>query len=134
MMGGEAIFVNWDPDQPGITFNAKYGTILIFKRTLDSLGFPDHYRFLFSPEDRLIAVQACRISDEGAHSLPPESIEGDYRIRSMDLVQFVYRVCGWNEKVSYRAAGVIISDEKAVQFDLSSAFQIYEGRLIKQTP
>lgn len=130
-MGGEAIFVNWDLEQPGITFSAKYGRILIFKRTLDLLGFPECYRFLFSPEDRLFAVQACRISDEGAHNLPPESVEGDYRVRSMDLVQFVYRVCGWNDKVSYRAAGVIVPEEKAVQFDLSSALELYEGRLIK---
>ncbi len=124
--------MSWDPEQPGITFSAKYGRILIFKRTLDLLGFPECYRFLFSPEDRLFAVQACKISDEGAHTLPPESIEGDYRVKSMDLVQFVYRVCGWNEKVSYRAAGAVIPEENVVQFDLSAALEIYEGRPIKQ--
>ena len=124
--------MSWDPEQPGITFSAKYGRILIFKRTLDLLGFPECYRFLFSPEDQLFAVQACKISDEGAHTLPPESIEGDYRVKSMDLVQFVYRVCGWNEKVSYRAAGAIIPEENVVQFDLSAALEIYEGRPIKQ--
>ena len=74
MLEGESIFVSWDPEQPGITFSAKYGRILIFKRTLDLLGFPECYRFLFSPEDQLFAVQACKISDEGSHTLPPESI------------------------------------------------------------
>ena len=131
MMGGEAIFVNWNLEQPGITFSAKYGRISILKKTLELLSYPEYYRFLFSPEDKLFAVQVCKIGDEGAHRLPLETIEENYEIKSMDLVQFVYGVCGWNKKVSYRVAGIMFAEEKTVQFDLCTALEIYEGRFVK---
>ena len=53
----------WDLKQPGISFNLTDGRITIFKSTLDIIGYPEYYRFLFSPEDRLFAVQKCGISD-----------------------------------------------------------------------
>lgn len=128
----ETPYINWDLEQPGISFSAKYGRISILKKTLEILGYPEYYRFLFSPEDRLFAVQACKISDEGAHRLPVETIEENYEIKSMDLVQFIFDVCGWNKKVSYRAAGMEIAEENTIQFDLSTALEISAGRFIKR--
>ena len=131
-MERETPYINWDLEQPGISFSAKYGRISILKRTLEMLGYPEYYRFLFSPEDRLFAVQVCKISDEGAHRLPVETIEENYEIKSMDLVQFIFDVCGWNKKVSYRAAGMEIAEENTIQFDLSTALEISAGRFIKR--
>ena len=131
-MERETPYINWDLEQPGISFSAKYGRISILKKTLEILGYPEYYRFLFSPEDRLFAVQACKISDEGAHRLPVETIEENYEIKSMDLVQFIFDVCGWNKKVSYRAAGMEIAEENTIQFDLSTALEISAGRFIKR--
>ena len=121
-------YVSWDLKQPGISFCLGEGRITLFKSTLDILGYPEHYRFLFSPEDRLFAVQKCGMSDPGSNRLG-ELKQDHYSVKTMDLVRFVYQSCGWQEKITYRAAGVAFPEDQAVQFDLAAAYEIHEGRV-----
>ena len=44
-------------------------------------------------------------------------------------MRFIFRGCGWKEKVTYRVAGKLNPAKKRVEFDLSEAFEIVEGRL-----
>lgn len=122
-------YISWDLKQPGISFSLADGRITIFKRTLDVLEYPEYYRFLFSPEDRLFAVQRCEMSDPGSNRLGDIG-QDNYSVKTMDLVRFVYQSCGWKPKITYRVAGVEFPEEGAMQFDLSAAYEIHEGRVL----
>ena len=123
-------YISWDYSIPGISFNVVSGRITIFKATLVALGYPEFYRFLFSPEDHIFGIESCGIDDEGAHRLPDEITREHYDIKSKDLVRFVYRTCGWQKKLTYRIPGVKSSpDYHQVYFDLRKAFEIHEGRM-----
>ena len=41
----------------GMTLNVDEGRITIFRSTLETLGWPSHYRFLYNPQMNQIAVQ-----------------------------------------------------------------------------
>ena len=121
-------FVSWDLKQPGISFCLADGRITLFKSTLDVIGYPEYYRFLFSPEDRLFAVQKCEMSDPGSNRLSRLE-QYHFAVKTIDLVRFVYQSCRWKEQITYRVAGVPFPEDKAVQFDLARAFEIHEGRV-----
>ena len=125
-------FISWDLKQPGISFCLTEGRITLFKSTLDNLGYPEYYRFLFSPEDRLFAVQKCGMNDPGANRMGEVKQEHN-SVKTMDLVRFVYLTCCWKDKVTYRVAGVSFPEDRAVQFDLESAYEIHEGRVRSST-
>ena len=46
--------------------------INIFKSTLVAMGYPEYFRFRFSPEDMFFGIEPCGIDDEGAKRLPDE--------------------------------------------------------------
>lgn len=121
-------FVSWDLKQPGISFCLADGRITLFKSTLDVIGYPEYYRFLFSPEDRLFAVQKCEMSDPGSNRLGRLE-QYHFAVKTIDLVRFVYQSCRWKERITYRVAGIPFPEDKAVQFDLARAFEIHEGRV-----
>ena len=123
-------YISWDMKQPGISFCLTEGRITLFKSTLDALEYPEYYCFLFSPEDRLFAVQKCGMGDPGANRLGDTKQE-NYNVKIMDLVRFIYHTCRWKEKVTYRIAGVSFPEDQAVQFDLESACEIHEWRVRK---
>lgn len=123
-------YVSWDLSTPGISFNVVTGRIRLFKTTLQAMGYPEHYRFLFNPEDRMFAVEACGIDDEGANRLPDEFPRDHYEIKCMGLVRFVFQTCGWQKKLTYRIPGEVYSpDSHLVYFDLQKAYEIHEGRM-----
>lgn len=123
-------YVIWDNTSPGISFNIKTGRITIFKQTLVALGYPEFFRFLFSPEDMVFGIEPCGIDDGGAHRLPDEITREHYDIKSINLVRFVYRTCCWKKKLTYRIAGEKYApDSKLICFDLRKAFEIHEGRM-----
>ena len=123
-------YVIWDNTSPGISFNIETGRITIFKTTLVAMGYPEFFRFLFSPEDMAFGIEPCEIDDGGAHRLPDEITREHYDIKSIDLVRFVYRTCGWKKKLTYRIAGEKYApDRRLVVFDLRRAFEIHEGRM-----
>lgn len=125
------IYVLWNPDDVGITFNLSQGRITILKRTLEVIQFPEYYRFMFSPEDKAFAIQGCKMDDQGAHRLSI-STRRKFRcdVKSMDLVRFVYETCGWDKKKSYRIQGTAKLDQQLVEFELAEALGIQEGHLL----
>ena len=133
----------WDQSAPGISFNVISGRITIFKQTLVAIGYPEYFRFLFDPEEQffgiepcgiddkgVLGIEPCRIDDEGAKRLPDEITREHYDIKSVHLVRFVYKTCGWRKKLTYRIAGVKYApDSRLVFFDLRKAYEIHEGRM-----
>ena len=59
----------WNQRMLGLTFNVEDGRITIFRSTLEALGWPTHYRFLYNREAKQVAVQNCTAEDAGAHQL-----------------------------------------------------------------
>ena len=43
-------YIVWDFSMPGITFSEKYGRITVFKKTMEMIGYPEYYRFLFNQD------------------------------------------------------------------------------------
>lgn len=123
-------YITWDYTQPGISFNIESGRITIFKQTLVEMGYPEFFRFLFSPEEMIFGIEPCGIDDGGAHRFPDKMLREHYDIKSKGLVRFVYDCCGWRTKLTYRIAGRRYAPDKClVYFDLREAFEIHEGRL-----
>ena len=123
-------YVIWDYTTPGISFSINSGRITIFKTTLEAMGYPEYYHFLFSPEDMMFGIEPCNIDDGGSHRLPDELTREHYDIKCMDLVRFVYQTCGWGKKLTYRIPGARLSDDsRLVYFDLRRAYEIHEGRM-----
>ena len=125
-------YIIWESETPGISFCEKYGRITVFKKTLEALGYPACFRFLFDPTNNGFAVQSCEMDAEGAHRLPSLiDIEG-MDIKSKALVRFVYRSCQWNRKISYRVPGRLVVSHNMICFDLNDALEIHEGRLLTE--
>ena len=49
----------------------------------------------------------------------------------MDFVRIMYHENGWNEEISYRIAGIAYPQDRAVEFDLTKALEIHEGRVME---
>ena len=60
----------WNQRMLGLTFNVEDGRITIFRSTLEALGWPTHYRFLYNREAKQVAVQNCTAEDAGGHETP----------------------------------------------------------------
>ena len=78
----------WNQRMLGLTFNVEDGRITIFRSTLEALGWPTHYRFLYNREAKQVAVQNCMAEDAGAHKTPidePGFIE--HRMRTDSIGQ-----------------------------------------------
>ena len=87
------------------------------------------YRFMFNSSELRFAVQACGIDDDGAKHMPGLKRSDHFNIKSMKLVRYIYRTCGWSTRLSYRIQGVAVPDQRLIAFDLTSALEIHEGRL-----
>ena len=103
----ERKYVDWDYSMPGISFCLKSGRVTIFKTTLEVIGYPEFYRFLYNPDTKMMAIEPC------------------------DFVRMMYRENGWKKQISYRIAGTPHRQERAVEFDLRKALEIHEGRVME---
>lgn len=124
-------FTSWNYSTPGVSFKLSKGRITIFKTTLDTLGRPEYFQFMFSPEEKMFAIQACEMDDDGAHRMPQITSRDYIEITSVALVRFVYRTCGWKEKYTYRIPGIAYQEQRLVSFDLLKALEIHEGKLME---
>lgn len=94
------------------------------------MGYPEFFRFRFSPEDMFFGIEPCGIDDGGAHRLPEEITREHYDIKSKGLVRFVYKTCGWQKKLTYRVPGEKFApDSHLVYFDMRQAYEIHQGRM-----
>lgn len=122
-------FVNWDNTTPGISFNFEYGRITIFKTTLAVLGFSEFYRFLYNPKALQLAIEACNMDSQGAQALKNINPDESYNIKSVGFVRMLYAGCGWDKTMSYRVPGIPYVAQHLVDFKLSDALEIFEGKV-----
>lgn len=120
----------WYSGMLGVTFNAEEGRITIFRSTLEALGWPTHYRFLYNRKMGQIAVQACKAEDAGAHRVTRLNETNSYEIKCVAFSRMIYRDAHWNMKRSYRLVGRSFSEQKLVSFPVSDAIPIENGKIL----
>ena len=116
----------------GMSFCEEEGRITVFRKTLEALEWPSHYRFLYNRKMKQIAVQACGAEESGAHRVgkPDESNSGE--IKCMALVRMIYGDSGWDKKMSYRLLGRAFPQQRLVSFKITDAMQIENGRVLTE--
>ena len=112
-----------------MTFCLRTGRITIFRSTLSVIGYPEFYRFLYNCKDRLLAIEPCAMNDPGSYAFAGVKKDDVYDIGSTDLIRMLYRDNGWNEEISYRVPGRTFPNEQIVEFDLTSALAIIDGKV-----
>ena len=90
----------------GMSFCEEEGRITVFRKTLEALEWPSHYRFLYNRKMKQIAVQA--------------------------LVRMIYGDSGWDKKMSYRLIGRAFPQQRLVSFKITDAMQIENGRVLTE--
>ena len=126
-----------------MSFCEEEGRITVFRKTLEALEWPSHYRFLYNRKMKQIAVQACGAEESGAHRVgkpdesgahrvgkPDESNSGE--IKCMALVRMIYGDSGWDKKMSYRLIGRAFPQQRLVSFKITDAMQIENGRVLTE--
>ena len=116
----------------GMSFCEEEGRITVFRKTLEALEWPSHYRFLYNRKMKQIAVQACGAEESGAHRVgkPDESNSGE--IKCMALVRMIYGDSGWDKKMSHRLIGRAFPQQRLVSFKITDAMQIENGRVLTE--
>lgn len=124
----------WNQRMLGLTFNVEDGRITIFRSTLEALGWPTHYRFLYNREAKQVAVQNCTAEDAGAHKTPKLTVSNSCEIKCVALVRMIYRDMRWNRNNTYRLEGKSIPRQQLVSFDLDAPFLVENGKALDENP
>lgn len=122
----------WYSGMLGVTFNADEGRITIFRSTLEALGWPTHYRFLYNRKLGQIAVQACRSEDAGAHRVTRLNETNSCEIKCVAFSRMIYRDAHWNMKRSYRLAGKSFPEQSLVSFSITGAIPVENGKMLDE--
>lgn len=124
----------WNQRMLGLTFNVEDGRITIFRSTLEALGWPTHYRFLYNRKSKQVAVQNCTAEDAGAHKTPKLTVSNSCEIKCVALVRMIYRDMRWNRNNTYRLEGKSIPRQQLVSFDLDTPFLVENGKALDENP
>ena len=123
----------WHAGVLGMTFSIDEGRITIFRSTLETLGWPSHYRFLYNPQMNQIAVQVCSAADAGAHRVGKLNEFSSCEIKCVAFVRMVYKDAKWNKHRSYRMIGSQFPEQRLVSFQIQEALPIENGRVLDET-
>lgn len=120
----------WHSGILGMSFSAEEGRILIFRKTLEVLGKPSHYRFLYNASTHEIAVQACKPGEAGSHRVGKLDETNSCDIKSIAFVRMIYKDAGWNKRWSYWLTGRAFPAQRLVSFQIEDAAPIENGRVM----
>ena len=84
----------------GVSLCQKTGIIRIFRSTIKELGDPKYI-----------------------------SKDWDFKICSVQMLRMIWKVCGWNENDTYRAAGIHYPEYNLVEFNLNQADIVQFGQI-----
>lgn len=123
----------WHTGVLGMTLNVDEGRITIFRSTLEVLGWPSYYRFLYNPQMNQIAVQVCSATDAGAHRVGKLNEFSSCEIKCVAFVRMVYKNAQWDKRRSYRMIGNLFPEQRLVSFQIQEALPIENGRVLDGT-
>lgn len=112
--------------QPMITFDCRRGIVRIHRATLEALGLPEFYRFLFHAEKKRFAIEGCTMDDVGYHIFRglKENDNHSYTQNSLAMIDSIYQLCQWDKEQVYRVPGISLFGGKVICFELSEAEMI----------
>lgn len=104
----------------GVTFN---------KGVVMKMGFPRYVRFLINHDTRQVALQECDENAENAVQFCSKDKRNSkvlsIRWNGRDLLNTLSALMDWDlSKASYRAAGTLLIEDKAMLFDLEKAEEL----------
>lgn len=114
----------WPSNAKGLTFDPFKGRIMLYKSTVEALGTPEYFRFLFNPTKKKFAIQVCGFKDEGAERMPSLNEGDNCYICCNALVRYVFQACKWDSKYTHRVEGVLYPEERLIDFDLTRFWEI----------
>lgn len=123
----------WHAGILGMTLNVDEGRITIFRSTLEALGWPSHYRFLYNSQMNQIAVQVCSAADAGAHRVGKLNEFSSCEIKCVAFVRMIYKNAKWDKRRSYRMIGNPFPEQRLVSFQIQEALPIENGRVLDGT-
>ena len=118
----------------GMSFCEEEGRITVFRKTLEALEWPSHYRFLYNRKAKQVAVQKCAAEDAGSHKTPKLNVSNSCEIKCMAFVRMIYRDMRWNQDNTYRLEGKSIPRQQLVSFDLGTPFLVENGKALDENP
>ena len=109
----------------GISFSGKRGRVFIHKETIAILGYPKYIRFLFNPDAKKLAVQACDKNVPESFVVPKNNLEDwEFRICSNSLVSVLWESCKWQHNKTYTVSGTLYEEQRLVEFELDKGYII----------
>ncbi len=103
----------------GITFN---------KSVIMKLDYPEYVVLLIDDKSKRIAIQTCTQKTPNAvafYNKDKRSNTLNVRWNGRDLLNTLKNMMGWDlSKCGYRADGMLLEDEHAMLFDLSTAIEL----------
>ena len=105
----------WHAGVLGMTLNVDEGRITIFRSTLEVLGWPSHYRFLYNPQMNQIAVQVCSATDAGAHRVGKLNEFSSCEIKCVAFVRMVYKNAQWDKRSTAYSKGIFSNRTQVVR-------------------
>ena len=77
-----------------------------------------------------MAVQATSRKEAECFRVPKyNSKDWDFKICSVQMLRMIWKVRGWNENDTYRAAGIHYPEYNLVEFDLNQADIVQFGQI-----
>ena len=91
------------------------------------LDYPEYAVLLIDESSKRIAVQACEDSTPNATQFYKKKDSNVISVRwnGRDLLNTIQTMMGWNlKKMAYKVDGVLLKDEHAMLFDLTTATEL----------
>jgi len=99
--------------------------LTVSRGAVDEMGYPAYVRMLVDAENKVFAIQTCKIGDENAvrfSSPKAEQTKPVYcMVRNIRSIVFGIMADQWKEEESYRIKGVYFKESNAMVFNLKSA-------------
>lgn len=124
-----------DENRLGISFSHKRNRLIIYRDVFRVLDNPGCFQLRIDQENNLLAIEPCKLGDSGFHIAPDfAEYEQDrcYELCSIELIKFMWGLCGWDEEKTYRIEGIKCPDIPVVIFELDEAVMITDSELCRE--
>lgn len=105
-----------------IYFSCKNMRMVLYRKTVAVLGYPEYVRLVLNVDEKKLAVQACDFRDPGAIKVPGLTDSVKYHVfASINLIALIWKICEWDEYSTYQITGTAHKGYRLVNFDLRDA-------------
>lgn len=103
-----------------LTLNLMEDSILLNEGILDALDWPRQVQIMINPDEKMLLLRACTISDLQAVVMPEVHTE-QFEISGRVLLKKIRRLTGWDDDRPRVCRGEYLPIHQAVRFHLTEA-------------